>query len=151
MQKNCSALLISVATFAITSPVAAQSVSDDTASPAEIIVTAQKRQQSVQDVAAAITAISADTIEQRGVTSASNLQFIVPSTQIGNLLGQTAVTIRGVGLNEGAPGYAAPRERSMAAMPTAAWSTSSPEPRPASSKVTRWPAMATTMKLACRA
>lgn len=106
MQKNCSALLISVATFAITSPVAAQSVSDDTASPAEIIVTAQKRQQSVQDVAAAITAISADTIEQRGVTSASNLQFIVPSTQIGNLLGQTAVTIRGVGLNEGAPGVA---------------------------------------------
>ena len=72
----------------------------------ELIVTAQKRSESVQQVPAAITALGSQALQQRGVSQVSDLQFIVPSLQTGKLLGQTAVTIRGVGLNQGSPGVA---------------------------------------------
>ena len=72
----------------------------------ELIVTAQKRSESLQDVPAAISAVSGADLEERGVVSPSDLQFIVPSMQAGRLLGQTSITIRGVGLNQGSPGVA---------------------------------------------
>lgn len=72
----------------------------------ELIVTAQKRSESVQQVPAAITALGSQALQQRGVSQVSDLQFIVPSLQTGKLLGQTALTIRGVGLNQGSPGVA---------------------------------------------
>lgn len=72
----------------------------------ELIVTAQKRAENIQDVPAAITAISGAALQERGVASPVDLQFVVPSMQAGKLLGQTAITIRGVGLNQGSPGVA---------------------------------------------
>ena len=72
----------------------------------EIVVTALKRETSLQDVPAAVSAVSGAELEERGITQPSDLQFIVPSMQAGRLLGQTSVTIRGVGLNQGAPGVA---------------------------------------------
>lgn len=71
-----------------------------------IIVTAQKRSQSIQEVPVAISALNSEALEDRGISTAEGLQFSVPSTQIGDLLGQTSITIRGVGLNQGAPGVA---------------------------------------------
>ncbi|MDF8335519.1 TonB-dependent receptor [Novosphingobium cyanobacteriorum] len=109
MLKIRSALFMSVAALAFAPPAAAQEAAtsgDAAVGAGEIIVTAQKRQESVQNIPAAITALTADALAQRGASTANSLQFIVPSTQIGNLLGQTAVTIRGVGLNQGAPGVA---------------------------------------------
>jgi len=81
----------------------------DTASGAtleELVVTAQKRSENIQEVPAAITAVSGTALQQRGFTQPEDLQFIVPSMQAGRLLGQTAITIRGVGLNQGSPGVA---------------------------------------------
>jgi iron complex outermembrane receptor protein len=72
----------------------------------ELVVTAQKRSETVQDIPAAITAVSGAVLQQRGVSQPEGLQFIVPSMQAGRLLGQTAITIRGVGLNQGSPGVA---------------------------------------------
>ena len=72
----------------------------------ELIVTAHKRAENIQDVPAAITAISGAALQERGVASPVDLQFVVPSMQAGKLLGQTAITIRGVGLNQGSPGVA---------------------------------------------
>lgn len=71
-----------------------------------IVVTAQKRSQSIQEVPLAISALPAAALEARGVSTTEDLQFLVPSTHIGELLGQTSITIRGVGLNQGAPGVA---------------------------------------------
>lgn len=61
----------------------------------ELVVTAQKRSETVQDIPAAITAVSGAVLQQRGVSQPEGLQFIVPSMQAGRLLGQTAITIRG--------------------------------------------------------
>lgn len=74
----------------------------------EIVVTAQKREQALQDVPAAISAIDAETLEQRGIDDVASLQFAAPSIQVGRMpvLDGTAITIRGVGLNEGSPGVA---------------------------------------------
>jgi iron complex outermembrane receptor protein len=48
----------------------------------EIIVTAQKRTEDVQQVPIAITAISGDTLQQRGVTSLSDLSNIAPNVSL---------------------------------------------------------------------
>src|SRR6202166_213580 len=48
----------------------------------EIIVTAQKRTEDVQQVPIAITAISSDTLQQRGVTSLSQLSNIAPNVSL---------------------------------------------------------------------
>ena len=84
-------------------PAAAQT---DTAEIEELVVTALKRESNVQDVPASITAVSGAALEERGISQPSDLQFVAPSMQAGRLLGQTSVTIRGVGLNQGAPGVA---------------------------------------------
>jgi iron complex outermembrane receptor protein len=48
----------------------------------EIIVTAQKRVEDVQQVPIAITAINSDTLQQRGVTSLSQLSNIAPNVNL---------------------------------------------------------------------
>jgi iron complex outermembrane recepter protein len=72
----------------------------------ELVVTAQRRSEALQDIPAAITAVTGATLEDRGITAPGDLQFIAPSMQSGRLIGSTAITIRGVGLNQGAPGVA---------------------------------------------
>lgn len=83
-----------------------QTADDGATDLGELVVTAQKRAENIQDVPAAITAVSASTLAERGISSPTDLQFVVPSMQAGKLLGQTAFTIRGVGLNQGSPGVA---------------------------------------------
>lgn len=74
----------------------------------ELVVTAQKRSESLQDVPAAISAISRTDLQDRGFTTPAQLQFIVPSMQVGKQNGVAAITIRGVGMNmtQGSPGVA---------------------------------------------
>lgn len=56
----------------------AQTVAD-TAAPAEIIVTAQRREQRLQDVPISISALSGATLGQIGIHRTDDLQFAVPS------------------------------------------------------------------------
>ncbi|MBB5986373.1 TonB-dependent receptor [Sphingobium lignivorans] len=70
----------------------------------EIIVTAQKREQSLQDVSAAVSALSADRIVNAGVSSISDLQTIVPSVNFGSDFNQAKIFIRGVGANTSTTG-----------------------------------------------
>jgi iron complex outermembrane recepter protein len=65
----------------------------------EIVVTAQKRAQNVQDVPIAITAITGEQMAQFGMTSAKDIQNIVPgvildSTSSGGVA--TNLTVRGI-------------------------------------------------------
>lgn len=100
------ALLASSAALTFAVPALAQDEASQTTDSVDIIVTAQKRAQNVQDVPAAITALTGAVLADRGLTSAQDLQTLVPNMQAGRLLGQTAVTIRGIGLNQGSPGVA---------------------------------------------
>ena len=72
----------------------------------EIVVTAQKRSESVQAIPAAIAAISGANLDQRGIANVTDLQFAVPSFHAGTLTGGTNLSIRGVGATTGGPGVA---------------------------------------------
>lgn len=65
----------------------------------EIIVTAQKIEENVQDVPIAITAVSGDTLAASGTTSLENLSQLVPSVTFrkGTTNANSAVVLRGVG------------------------------------------------------
>lgn len=65
----------------------------------EIVVTAQKREQNAQNVGIAITAFSADTIRQLGVSEPKDLGHFTPNLTVKNVLNKSApvFTIRGIG------------------------------------------------------
>lgn len=65
----------------------------------DIVVTALKRSSNIQDVAAAITAISGDTLERAAITDVRSLTKLAPSLVVGEQFGTTFVNIRGVGSN----------------------------------------------------
>ncbi len=65
----------------------------------EIIVTAQKREQSILDVPISVTALSGDLLEERGFNEVNDLQFIAPNLTFsqGNTSRISNLAIRGVG------------------------------------------------------
>ena len=82
---------------------AAPTAGADTGGLEEIVVTAQKRSESLQRTPLAISAVSADTIETRRITDASMLSSVAPSlsTTTGpSSKGHLIVQIRGIGESE---------------------------------------------------
>src|SRR6266481_4396702 len=66
-----------------------------------IIVTAEKRRESINDVPMSISAITGDQLEQRGINSAADLQKVVSGFRYSEGNNGTPVySIRGVGFNE---------------------------------------------------
>ncbi|MFT5561575.1 MAG: iron complex outermembrane receptor protein [Litorivivens sp.] len=65
----------------------------------EVIVTAQKREQSVQDVPMAVTAIGGDILENNEINSISDLTKLVPSLKFtpGDNPQNSSIRVRGVG------------------------------------------------------
>lgn len=89
-QRNTMALAISAALgFGATAANAAQLE--------EVVVTAQKRSESSQDVGIAISAINEDQILNSDVNNIQDLMALAPSLQIGESFGYAQVMIRGVG------------------------------------------------------
>jgi len=66
----------------------------------EIVVTAQKREQSVQDVGISITAFSADDLRRYGLNDPIEVGNLVSNTEIMFGFSQPFFAIRGVGVNE---------------------------------------------------
>jgi len=66
---------------------------------AEIVVTAQKRVQNLQDVPIAASVLSQDDLLQRGITDALDLGAVVPSLKIDTPYGNAypKITLRGIG------------------------------------------------------
>lgn len=64
----------------------------------EVIVTAQKRGESIQDVPAAVSAVSGQTLEDMHSTQLTDIGSYVPALQInsGGTPGQTTISIRGI-------------------------------------------------------
>jgi iron complex outermembrane recepter protein len=63
----------------------------------EVIVTATKRAEGMQDVPIAISVVSGDRIEQQGVQNLQELSLYLPSVHIGQTNGNNQVFIRGIG------------------------------------------------------
>ena len=70
----------------------------------EIIVTAQRRQERNQDVPISITAFSPERLQQQNVTTAQNLNGVVPSLQVSSL-GQASREVEGFTLRGQGPTY----------------------------------------------
>ncbi len=68
----------------------------------EVVVTAQRREQSAQKVSIALTPITPETLADHGAIRVYDLQYIVPSLQVTPQFGsgQPAFTIRGVGFDD---------------------------------------------------
>ena len=66
----------------------------------EIVVTAQRREQSILKVPVAVTAVSGDTLATKGVTNSAELATVTPDLQINSPFGETQpnFTLRGVGV-----------------------------------------------------
>ncbi len=72
----------------------------------EVVVTATKRQQTLQEIPIAVSVVSAETIEQAQVLDIKDLQTLVPSLRVTQLQGsaQTNFIIRGFGNGANNPG-----------------------------------------------
>jgi iron complex outermembrane receptor protein len=70
----------------------------------EIVVTAQKREQSLQEVSAPVTAIDADRLQNAHIDNLEDLQLIAPSITFGTDFNIAKVFIRGVGENTSTTG-----------------------------------------------
>ncbi|WP_240960250.1 TonB-dependent receptor [Novosphingobium olei] len=91
------ALLVSVCSAAIALPAHAQEAADRP-DPTEIIVTAQRTSQRLQDVPVAVSAFSNELLEKQQIKNPLELQLALPNTTItyGNF-SATNITIRGIG------------------------------------------------------
>ncbi|MDE0154062.1 MAG: TonB-dependent receptor [Gammaproteobacteria bacterium] len=94
-QRAWLAVTITACTFTLPLAPAAQ----DQGFLEEIIVTAQKRAQNIQDIPVAVTALSGDELVEHGITDMFDLQQNAPALRVGQ--SQTATTanfnIRGIG------------------------------------------------------
>lgn len=88
-------------------PTPATQATQPAAAPAEqyaagdIIVTAQKREQRLNDIGQAVTAIGGEALEARQVTTLADIAQIVPGLVFSNSASNTPVyTLRGVGFND---------------------------------------------------
>jgi iron complex outermembrane recepter protein len=103
---SVSAAGLLASSSALAAEVAANSAAHDEGAVTEVVVTAFKRTETLQQAPAAISAVTSRALQDRGIQGVEELQYAVPSLQAGKLLGGTALSIRGVGLNQGSPGVA---------------------------------------------
>ena len=65
----------------------------------EIVVTAEKRESALQETPVAVTAVSRETIETRGLNDFQQLQFMVPGLVYNEVADMAQITMRGVGVD----------------------------------------------------
>jgi iron complex outermembrane recepter protein len=89
----CIALLASVS-----QPVLAQSVADDAPSGGleEIVVTAQRRAENLQEVPISITAVTSQRLQASGIAGIDQLGTVVPGLNVSSLAGVFQPAIRGI-------------------------------------------------------
>ncbi len=93
-----AALAVSTSTMAMAQE--APPADENSASDGDIVVTAQRREQSLLDVPLAVTALAGDALSDRGVTNSAQLGSAVPNLQINSPYGNTQpnFSLRGIGV-----------------------------------------------------
>jgi iron complex outermembrane recepter protein len=89
-------LMGSVAAFGAACAFSSFARADDTETLAEVVVTAQKRVESVQKVPLAVTAISGDLLNENQVKDVGALAQLVPNVVFNDAVGETRIGIRGI-------------------------------------------------------
>src|SRR5689334_2547167 len=69
----------------------------------EVVVTAERREVSLQDVPASATVLNAESLAAQGVRSVIDIQQVAPSVAINTYNRSTFINIRGVGIGQSAP------------------------------------------------
>lgn len=103
-QRTLRALVQATALTAFVTPSLAQEDSSRSNGLEEIVVTAQKRAESVRDTPLAITATSGEALLSRNITSLQDLTNITPNVNISSAQGTAHITIRGIGIGSTQPG-----------------------------------------------
>ncbi len=85
-------------------PAAASTGADEQPGIQEVVVTARKMSESVQDIPLAIDVLDGATLAQRGIVNVQSLQGQLPSIAIGEVNGIAQITSRGLGNDNFAPG-----------------------------------------------
>ncbi|WP_206436050.1 TonB-dependent receptor [Altericroceibacterium xinjiangense] len=88
-----------------TSPTSTTSVASGGAL-SEIVVTALRREEDLQDVPIAATALSGEALQNKGVERIEGLQFVAPSLSVTDAGLTQSVNIRGIGIASGSPAVA---------------------------------------------
>jgi iron complex outermembrane receptor protein len=92
---------LTLAIIAATATIHQQSLAAENTRPAleEVVVTATKRESSLQDVSIAVTALSADMLKNAQITQTADLVALVPSLnmQTGSSVSDSSFNIRGIG------------------------------------------------------
>jgi iron complex outermembrane recepter protein len=92
-------LMSSAAILAVAAAPAFAQTAESSDEPAEIVVTAQKRTEKLQDIPLAVTVIGADALSRQAVLNLENAQYLVPTLNFrksGTTINQS-LYIRGVG------------------------------------------------------
>ncbi len=101
--KSCAAAVLGVAGASML-PAHTLAQSAQPRALEEIVVTAQRREQTLQDVPIAITAITADAMERRGIQGNEELVQLAPALNIGRSGSTPLLYLRGIGNQSGSPG-----------------------------------------------
>jgi iron complex outermembrane receptor protein len=70
----------------------------------DIVVTAQKRSESLQKVPLAVTALSGATLQRSGITDLQGATSSIPNLNLGQQVGVAKISLRGIGLESLQPG-----------------------------------------------
>lgn len=98
------ATVASLIPFYGTAALAQESSAEETGGVQEIIVTAQKRSENLQDVPIAISAITAESAQESGIRSTSDLAFAVAGLNVTRKTEATNFNLRGIGTQGGSTG-----------------------------------------------
>ena len=99
-----SAIVAGAVALVFAAPAAAQDEAATASEDAEILVTAQKREQALSDVSLSVSAVGADELAVTNTASIEALQTLVPSISFGNDFNFAKLFIRGIGLSSSLPG-----------------------------------------------
>ena len=91
MSKKFMHSLLATSALALTTPAFAQTADDRSGGLEEIVVTAQKREQSVQDVPIAVTALAGDALQTNRVTNVTDLSGLAPGFTVRTSAGGSAL------------------------------------------------------------
>ena len=106
LRYSVSAAVISAVAFGLVGAAAAQDQNGPVSNVDDIIVTAQKREQSLQDVPIVVTSLSSEALSNAGVHDIKDLQILTPGMTVTSTTNEasTTVRIRGVGTVGDNPG-----------------------------------------------
>ena len=97
MKRHELRLLISVSSLAFAVAMPGMSRAQDTAQLDEVVVTAQRRENNLQGVAAAVSALSGEQLAERSIANMQDVGALNPALQVSIYQGEASVFVRGIG------------------------------------------------------